>query len=119
MNRVMLSASLGIVLVVGLLGQYACLTPEARELQYQEAKTEAELKINEFVDWADQINSMDEDALSSEDPATRKLVAGLANQMYEVSMAVQKVKQLVPPGYEADYTQWAQEMLQKIEATYK
>jgi PHP family Zn ribbon phosphoesterase len=117
MKKVLVYAGFSIVLLVGLISLFGC-GAESREVRYEKAKIEAELKISEFEEMADQIRPMDEEDFSENPDAIKKL-AELGKQIYEINVAVLKVKELMPPGYEEDYAQWSQEMRQKIEATYK
>ena len=121
MNRILVSISFSIILVVGLLG---CGGQKSQELKYEKAKRQAEDKIAELEEILKPIKALEKGDFSAlpTDPDSLKRLSEKADMQKikklndEVNKAMRRVFELKPEGYDDDYKQWTQKMKQRLES---
>ena len=119
MNRILVSISFSIILIVGLLG---CGGQQSQELKYEKAKRQAEEKITEVENILKPVKALERGDFSAlpTDPDYLKRLSEKANIQTikklsdEVNKAMRRVFELKPEGYDDDYKQWTQRMKQRL-----
>ncbi|MCK4359329.1 MAG: hypothetical protein KAW92_11420 [Candidatus Cloacimonetes bacterium] len=119
MNRILVSISFSIILIVGLLG---CSGQQSQGLKYEKAKRRAEEKITELEEILKPVRALERGDFSAlpTDPDSLKSLSEKANIQTikklsdEVNKAMRRVFELKPEGYDDDYKQWTQKMKQRL-----
>jgi hypothetical protein len=120
-NRILVSISFSIILVVGLLG---CGGQQSQDLKYEQAKRQTEEKIAELEEILKPVKALERGDFSAlpTDPESLKRLSEKANIQTikklsdEVNKDMRRVFELKPEGYDDDYKQWTQKMKQRLES---